>query len=876
MTMRRSLLCGALLGPCLYLDPLPPSIYVLIEYLPSEPDSIKDLWEQVRRLCVYQSIKIRPVALGTDARGTEFDTRIARLSSRAETFLRKVPYIRSMYRPADSALTKLYRKGSDWHRLHMLVATDQRSHIDAVKSLCDELDPTQIVATLHEHADLVTLTRPLEGSVRAKLERHLHNSLGMAREWLRLVLLEEDFNGRETQEQRRVANLVKELRTLLPKCLKDLDTNSDRSSARALARVLANILYRIQEGDVTLPGGIHGDLIGLIGLPLDDDLEPSDDTLVGLQSAILHAETSASVPGDVIAECLFRHEYRRAKLIIRAYGLGTEAKQAYKRAVKESRVSLRDELLNLETQVEDAFLLGQLRDTTLEMAGDEAQDSPVLERTRLIAKIQDAKANLESSGQYGADCLREIAETARSVSEQIKDLASSRRQELAERFDNVVKDLPETDQGRSDREYLEREFDACRSQNDDVAAFDLLERAFKAIQKGEPIARSTIGFNQDLETFYSEVDRYCERLDDAEWLQKFEKSIRHGKIVAGIDFGHLDQARRDEAVSSLRTWETLGRIRLTGARREIGPRITALAHFLGFRVRDVEASVLNVAGDGFAHVIVKLNQPIRSSPLPAFGSTCGTRLDIVVSQKRTGPEEVGEFARGRQLVNSSVLVLVCPPLRLKDRFRWKRHCVGRQLTLLPLDRALFVRLCAETNRLGMLLEFGLPSTWSRPYITKGENVAREMFVGRHQEASALIDPLGGCIVFGGRQLGKSVLLRHVKNENHDPESERFVIYVDVNTLGLEPQTHDEMLTQFWRRVHDRLKLTGAIEGLPPVKLSRPRQLVDEVSAPHRNSARQTSRRKDRIAPRRVRCPSRFGLSSKLHPCEASSCSYGRA
>ncbi len=207
---------------------------------------------------------------------------------------------------------------------------------------------------------------------------------------------------------------------------------------------------------------------------------------------------------------------------------------------------------------------------------------------------------------------------------------------------------------------------------------------------------------------------------------------------------------------------------------------------------------------------------------------CGTKLDIVVSQVRTRPQDVGDYVRSRHLGSSSVLVLVYPPMRLRDRFKWKRESVRRQLTLLPLDRVLVVHLCTESNRLSRLLEFGLPCTWSRPYITKGENVAREMFVGRHQEAAALIDPHGGCIVFGGRQLGKSVLLRHVKNEHHDPDAQRFVIYVDVNTLGLEPQTHEEMLTHFWRRVHDRLKLTGAIQGLTPVKLSRHRQLVDEV------------------------------------------------
>ena len=66
------------------------------------------------------------------------------------------------------------------------------------------------------------------------------------------------------------------------------------------------------------------------------------------------------------------------------------------------------------------------------------------------------------------------------------------------------------------------------------------------------------------------------------------------------------------------------------------------------------------------------------------------------------------------------------------------------------------------------------------------------------------------------------------NENHDPDALRFVIYMDVNDLGLEPQQHNEMLSVFWRRVHDQLHQAGAIEGLPSDKLRRERQLLNEV------------------------------------------------
>ena len=80
---------------------------------------------------------------------------------------------------------------------------------------------------------------------------------------------------------------------------------------------------------------------------------------------------------------------------------------------------------------------------------------------------------------------------------------------------------------------------------------------------------------------------------------------------------------------------------------------------------------------------------------------------------------------------------------------------------LTLDSCLLMYLSGERNRLQALFDIGLPFTWAQPYITKGETVAREMFVGRSEQAKDIVDPNGSCVVFGGRQLGKSALLTHV-------------------------------------------------------------------------------------------------------------------
>ncbi len=103
-----------------------------------------------------------------------------------------------------------------------------------------------------------------------------------------------------------------------------------------------------------------------------------------------------------------------------------------------------------------------------------------------------------------------------------------------------------------------------------------------------------------------------------------------------------------------------------------------------------------------------------------------------------------------------------------------------------------------------------------------------MFVGRNDETTALLDPNGSCIVFGGRQLGKSALLRHVHREHHRPDRSIYVVYLDVDDLGTDSQGYDALAAVFWRRVYDELLRWGAIPELPQKVLAKANRLVDEV------------------------------------------------
>ncbi len=820
----RLLLCAAIIGPSLFADPLPQGIYQLIGQLSVESSSLGTMMQKIRDLCVYQNMKIHPEDLGVESVDRSSGARLDELANDAQAFLDRVPHIRFAYAPANRALQSLYRADSDWHRLHTIVGKNQINRIKEALLLLKNLDPANTVTSLHEEAGIVK--QPLEGRARDKLVRHLHDTIGLAGEWIRLTGT--SIGSRRHTNENRVEELRRSLQVLLPQARKALKPAKGRGPTDALDGVLEDVEARINGMQVTDRPSLVGDLLLLPALPLEDDLEPTDSDLSQLRRAVLDAVYTEPEPRVTLDECLNRQEYRRAREIIHRCQLGKQSRDDYDRAVADKRSSLETILKELEIEIEDAFLLGELRQHTTEQESDDNSNRNALERSQLLSVVREARAKLDKTNELEADGLRGITRDVGEVSSKIKDMTSERRDLLHREFRRIMDQFPKTEQGRADRDYLNEAFKECFSNNDDVAAFELLDRGRQAIQTIEPVARALIGSSENLERFLKRADEYREVLTGRRWLPQIQEKIREGDTVAGIPFGQLDNARRDEAASSLKAWHSLASLRLSSAHGELKHLMDVLLRFVGLPLVTNGVDVADTTEDGFAHVRVKLARPIVSSPLPAFGSACSNRYEVVVSQRRMEPQQIAEYIRGRRLADKSVLVYLLPPESLQYRLRWQRHCVRSRLTALPLDLTLFLHLCGVRDRFPVLLGIGLPFTWSCPYITKGENVASEMFVGRSDEADTLMAQTGSCIVFGGRQLGKSALLRHVHRENHDPGTSIYITYLDVDDLGSDSQDHDAMMAVFWRRVYDELHRDGAIPDQPRKVLDRGNRLIEEV------------------------------------------------
>ena len=93
--------------------------------------------------------------------------------------------------------------------------------------------------------------------------------------------------------------------------------------------------------------------------------------------------------------------------------------------------------------------------------------------------------------------------------------------------------------------------------------------------------------------------------------------------------------------------------------------------------------------------------------------------------------------------------------------------LGRSFCL--VDDGLMAFLCTRQHVLRELFACGIPFASATPYVTTPGSIPVEAFFGRDAELEEICRRNGSCIVYGGRQLGKSVLLDHIEKRSRISE-----------------------------------------------------------------------------------------------------------
>lgn len=266
-------------------------------------------------------------------------------------------------------------------------------------------------------------------------------------------------------------------------------------------------------------------------------------------------------------------------------------------------------------------------------------------------------------------------------------------------------------------------------------------------------------------------------------------AVAQGEKFGAFDFSALDEERREEIEAIFRQWFDFKRSMKANAAglTHIGPR---LAHLLTQVAYDTNVVELNSGESqerrGIFVIDAKMELPFdtNSLMLPDFGSSTNDGWRIVAAPGTITNAEI--LARTEGAEPRGVLVLVFGSLALDRRTQLKLECIKRRRKVLVVDELLLLTMLSARERRPLaMFEIAQAFTTATPYQDYGRShVPREMFKGRDRETAKIVNPHGSYIVYGGRRLGKTALLRQISRNRPEHGLFGYVDLVDSSSAAL--------------------------------------------------------------------------------------------
>ena len=293
--------------------------------------------------------------------------------------------------------------------------------------------------------------------------------------------------------------------------------------------------------------------------------------------------------------------------------------------------------------------------------------------------------------------------------------------------------------------------------------------------------------------------------------------------IAGL-FGGIDQ-QVDRAAKGLEAWSNLSARQAWGSSRNALSWVRSVMGLTGMDATDDPHDVTprGMGRSGYRTLRVAA-RPTDRSVIPALGSRCGGHYLLTVFRE-TRPtagllldaiEESNQQAANIIWYNG-----VVPPEMRRDFLMESRK---RKVSALLVDNAVIGFLAARTpgsfaGLQSVTLPFSGYDHWTPDVAGQ---VPDEVFVGRREELSEILNPAGSLFVYGGRQLGKSALLRKAERQfNAAPGNA--AIYLDLKALGIGEYHEPDHL---WTLVADELRKLGVIT----TQVSSPQSIRGKIEA----------------------------------------------
>jgi len=410
------------------------------------------------------------------------------------------------------------------------------------------------------------------------------------------------------------------------------------------------------------------------------------------------------------------------------------------------------------------------------------------ERERLLVTIKGVQHDSYRSNNYAA--LRERLQQTERIIEESNNRA---RQNLA----SVVAQLAEA--GKLSEEELE----IIRAELK-AGDFMLANERIGLAERGVPFLprKKTDIFTTFYDNFLKDID------DDWKGLPSLVGLIKAGKTYRGLQYPQLSKEQTQRGTALLERWIEASRAR-NGKEKGFESIVQSIASTLGFS--DVVTEAKRSSNGKRFLLKCKRIEGREQCPVPAYGSEADGRYQLLCIWDRPTESDIAN-AVGDTMPESPVIVFHFGGVNHYRRASLSQVGRSRRRRFIVIDDYMIAFLSAqEASYLSVMFRLSLPFAFLEPFTTSAGTVPPEMFYGRSAEIESIIDPLGSSFIFGGRQLGKTALLKEVRRKYHRPGDGRVAIYLDLERDIVDKS---RVYEDFWSLVRKRLAEIDVIRTLP--------------------------------------------------------------
>lgn len=686
---------------------------------------------------------------------------------------RKLIFKNEAYSFLPEALNFVVQGGTDPDVLEMIRMELQEKYIkDNCTISRENIDLQKLDAVLDQAwenaAKTITLVKKsdnLIGHLRIKLHNRLLECVNTLVDYARLLQDKPDENEQALIEAHRYRTLLLQALEEALKCCDQMDDPMDAAILRLTLRELHSRMtgdYAEGENRYFYQDFLRGNLVLLdknTWLPVLDEIPIVE---------------NFSILDRIAEHCLedlptFETRLRSILNGEDDYGSGRMILQLLERTNPELDLAQFDlegamEYAKSQIKIERENFLGDLA-----LAQSEGQITDDDRKEAYVAVTSDWFLRAEADNNYGF--FRRIMEAIRTS---IRKDAASRASDLNQNLEAYLNETHDWESSEEIRAAVQRFRQDINAQNY-AAAEDQLNR-LKSNDLSTYMGQPEI---DDLQRFLDEYSMHLSRLTNNK-----EKTLQY--LLSPYYTTHNKEARG--AARLLESWPK--------GRPVNSSMIQQLMENLGFHVERIDtigsSSSLRGTPDMFT---VYLKHSINgvpvnyAHPIYIFGSQAETSgFQVVCLFGKFDAETLMD--KIESLGNTqNTLILLDYPLTLQERRKLARLSKKKGLngkTAAVIDRIVISYLAkhySETSVNRMLMSLIIPFAAFQPYIPDSSRVMPpEIFIGRRNELEKIKSPNGPNIVYGGRQLGKSALLKKARKDiDHDRNGDRAVL-VDIKDL----------------------------------------------------------------------------------------------